>query len=78
MILGMDWIKTVNPQFDWMDKTWRLPIDIRRITIVTSEEWEQNEEELEAYAFFPCIAATLGSKKSPRTIPGLCRCLLRG
>jgi hypothetical protein len=65
MILGMDWIETVNPQFDWKDKTWRLPIDIRRITIVTSEEWKRSEEELEAYAFFPRIAATSGSEEVP-------------
>ena len=57
VLLGMDWMEAVNPQINWTDKSWRLPIDIRRITIVSAKDLELRYEDLGAYAFFPHIGA---------------------
>ena len=53
----MDWMEAVNPQINWTDKSWRLPIDIRRITIVSAKDLDLGHEDLGAYAFFPHIRA---------------------
>jgi len=65
VLLGMDWIGTVNPQINWVDKSWRLPIDIRRITIVPAKDLDLGHEDLGAYIFFPHVM----SLKGPITVP---------
>ena len=58
-------MEAVNPQINWTDKSWRLPIDIRRITIVAAKDLDLRHEDLGAYAFFPHIGALAKTAEVP-------------
>lgn len=56
ILLGMDWIEEANPIIDWRKRTWRYPVDVNRVSIVSADQLDIGNCDIGAYAFFPRIA----------------------